>query len=105
MSRVIAEAVDLSAVVDHTRRRFWRVLVLDLRLPNGSSIEMIRQLRQRFPETEIVVLTTEESPLFAETAIAAGATGFVGDRADLAMPEPYRPAPAWSHARNDGGRR
>ena len=57
---------------------------------------MIRQLRQRFPETEIVVLTTEESPLFAETAIGAGATGFVVDRADLAMPEPYRPAPAWA---------
>lgn len=80
---VIAEAVDLSAVLRHVGRHVPHVLVLDLRLPNGSSIEMIRQLRARFPETEVVVLTMEESPLFAKHAIDAGAIGFVvKDRAD-----------------------
>lgn len=80
---VIAEAVDLSAVMRHVGRHVPHVLVLDLRLPNGSSVEMIRQLRARFPETGVVVLTMEESPLFAQHAIDAGATGFVlKDRAD-----------------------
>jgi two-component system, NarL family, response regulator NreC len=80
---VIAEAVDLSAVMRHVGRHVPHVLVLDLRLPNGSSIEMIRQIRMRFPETQVVVLTMEESPLFAQHAIDAGATGFVvKDRAD-----------------------
>lgn len=80
---VIAEAIDLSAVTRHVGRHVPQVLVLDLRLPNGSSIEMIRQLRMRFPETEVVVLTMEESPLFAQHAMDAGATGFVvKDRAD-----------------------
>ena len=80
---VIAEAVDLSAVMRHVGRHVPHVLVLDLRLPNGSSIEMIRQLRARFPKTGVVVLTMEESPLFAQHAIDAGATGFVlKDRAD-----------------------
>ena len=74
---VIAEAVDLSAVVQHISRQLPQVLVLDLRLPNGSSIAMIRQLRKAFPETEVVVLTMEESPLFAREALDAGATGFV----------------------------
>lgn len=83
---VIAEAVDLSAVVRHVSRHIPHVLVLDLQLPNGSSIEMIRQLRERFPETEVVVLTMEESPLFAQKAIDAGATGFVvKDRADTEL--------------------
>ncbi len=67
----------------HVGHHVPHVLVLDLRLPNGSSIEMIRQLRARFPETEVVVLTMEESPLFAQHAMNAGATGFVvKDRAD-----------------------
>ena len=80
---VVGEAVDLSAVVDHVSRHAPHVLVLDLRLPSGSSIEMIRQLRTRFPQTEVVVMTMEESPLFAQKAIDAGATGFVvKDRAD-----------------------
>ena len=47
---------------------------------------MIRQLRKRFPETEVVVMTMEESPLFAQRAIDAGATGFVvTDRADTEL--------------------
>ena len=80
---VIAEALDLSAVLREIGRHTPHVLVLDLRLPNGSSVAMIRQLRARFPETEVVVLTMEESPLFAQRAIDAGAIGFVvKDRAD-----------------------
>jgi DNA-binding NarL/FixJ family response regulator len=83
---VIAEAVDLSAVVDHLGRQAPHVLVLELGLPNGSNIEMIRQLRKRFPETEVVVTTMDESPLFAQKAIDAGARGFVvTDRADTEL--------------------
>jgi two-component system response regulator NreC len=80
---VIAEAVDVSAVLRQIARHVPHVLVLDLRLPNGSSVAMVRQLRARFAETEVVVLTMEESPLFAQRAIDAGAIGFVvKDRAD-----------------------
>lgn len=83
---VIAEAIDLAAVMRHVGRHIPHVLVLDLRLPNGCSIEMIRQLRVRFPETRVVVLTMEESPLFAQRAIEAGAIGFVlKDRADTEL--------------------
>jgi two-component system, NarL family, response regulator NreC len=83
---VLAEAVDLTVLMRQMGRHVPHVLVLDLRLPNGSSIEMIRQVRARFPETALVVLTMEESPLFAQHAIDAGATGFVAkDRADTEL--------------------
>jgi two-component system, NarL family, response regulator NreC len=83
---VIAEAVDLAAMMSHVRQHMPRVLVLDLRLPNGMSTETIRQLRKEFPETEVVVLTVEESPLFAQKAIEAGAIGFVvNDRVDAEL--------------------
>jgi two-component system response regulator NreC len=59
------------------------VLVLDLRLPGGSSIETIRRLSAQSPDMQIVVVTMEESPQFAQQALDAGATGFVlKDRAD-----------------------
>jgi two-component system response regulator NreC len=88
---VIAEAVDLTAVMLHMSRHVPHVLVLDLRLPNGSSIETIRQLRRAFPETEVVVLTMEDSPLFARKAIEAGAIGFVAkDRADTELVDAVR---------------
>jgi len=80
---VIAVASDLLGVVRQMHGQLPRVLVLDLRLPNGSSIQAIRRLREQAPDTEIVVITTEESPLFAKQALAAGAVGFVlNDKAD-----------------------
>jgi two-component system, NarL family, response regulator NreC len=74
---VIAEAGDLLAAVREVNGRLPHVLVLDLRMPDGSSIELIRQLRQRVPETAIVAVTMEDSPAYARAAIDAGAVGFV----------------------------
>jgi len=80
---VIAEAPDLSTAVEEVQTHLPRVLVLDLGFQHGSSIEMLRRLRTEAPRTEVVVLTMEESPLFAEQAFDAGAAGFVlKDRAD-----------------------
>lgn len=81
--KVIAEVADINDVSAHVSRHVPHVLVLDLRLPNGSSTDTIRRLRDFVPETQIVVLTMEESPLFAQQALDAGAIGYVlKDRAD-----------------------
>jgi two-component system uhpT operon response regulator UhpA len=53
------------------------VLVLDLSMPSGSSIEAIRRLREYMPETEIVVLKMEASAAHARHALEAGAAAFV----------------------------
>jgi two-component system response regulator NreC len=88
---VVAEAADLSTVIRHVPVHLPHVLVLDLRMPNGSSIETIRRLRQHTPNTEIIVLTMEESPAFAQQALDAGAAGFVlKDRADDELPMAIR---------------
>jgi two-component system response regulator NreC len=95
--KVIAEAGDLSTVVRHVHGHVPHVLVLDLQMPNGSSIETIRRLRNQVPDTEIVVLTMEQSPLFAQQALDAGAVGFVlKDRADSELPVAVRTAAAGS---------
>jgi len=74
---VVDEAPDLSSAIQHVRHRRPRVLVLDLNMPNGSTIEAIRRLRTETPWTEIVVLTTDESALTAQQLLAAGAVAFV----------------------------
>jgi two-component system response regulator NreC len=80
---VVAEAADLPAAMREVETNLPRVLVLDLGLPNGSVIETIRDLRGFVPRTEVVVLTMEQSPLFAQQAFDAGAVGFVlKDRSD-----------------------
>lgn len=91
--QVVAEAGDISTVMQNVALHLPHVLVLDLRLPNGSSVAAIRRLREQIPNTEIVVLTMEESPAFAHQALEAGAVGFVAkDRADDELPEAVRRA-------------
>ena len=95
---VIAEASDLETVMRHVREHRPHVLVLDLGMPNGSSVEAIRRLRVEVPSTEIVVLTMEESPAFAQQALGAGATAFVlKERSDEDLPDAVRRAARGQH--------
>jgi two-component system response regulator NreC len=91
--QVVAEAGDLSTVHRHVHARLPHVLVLDLSMPDGSSIETIRRLREEVPSTEIVVLTMEDGPAFAQQALDAGAVGFVlKDFADVELSRAVRAA-------------
>ena len=53
------------------------VAVLDVRLPDGSGIEVCREIRSRHPEISCLMLTSfaDDEALFS--AIMAGASGFV----------------------------
>jgi DNA-binding NarL/FixJ family response regulator len=53
------------------------VVVLDVRLPGGSGIEACREIRSRFPDVKVLMLTSfaDEEALMA--AILAGASGYV----------------------------
>jgi len=53
------------------------VVVLDVRLPDGSGVEVCRDIRSRFPDVKVLMLTSfaDEEALMA--AILAGASGYV----------------------------
>jgi two-component system response regulator NreC len=74
---VVGEAEDLASVVRHVEGDQPQVLLLDLSMPGGSSVEAISHLRERVPATQVVALTMEDDPVFAQRAFAAGAVGFV----------------------------
>jgi two-component system response regulator NreC len=90
---VVAEAGDLASVERHIDCLRPHVLVLDLRMPDRSSVDLIGYLRRRAPRTQIVVLRMEQNPGFAQRALAAGASGFVVKYlADAELPEAVRTA-------------
>ena len=74
---VVAEVSELSCVLPEVRRHHPQVLVLDLGMLEGSSRELIARIRELAPETEIVMVTMQQNPTFAEWALSAGALGFV----------------------------
>ena len=56
------------------------VLVLDLSLPDGDGLVMIRHLLAQRPGLDIVVLSMHDSALYVQDAMAAGAKGYVTKR-------------------------
>jgi two-component system response regulator NreC len=74
---VVAEAGDVDAAQRYVRGHHPAVLVLDLNMPGGSSLDAIPLIRAEEPGTQIVVLTMQEEPAFARQALSAGATGYV----------------------------
>lgn len=90
---VIAQARDLEEVGRYVHEHHPSVLVLDLGMPDGSSIEKVGELREQAPDTQIVVLTMADNPVFAQRAFANGALGFVSkDLADSELAEAVRAA-------------
>jgi two-component system, NarL family, response regulator DevR len=53
------------------------VVVLDVRLPDGSGVEACRDIRTRFPDVKVLMLTSFADEEALLSAILAGAAGYV----------------------------
>jgi two-component system response regulator NreC len=74
---VVAEAATAADALRLAKAHRPRILVLDLNMPGGSSLEAIPQVIAGSPGTAVVVLTMQDDPAFARQALQAGAAGFV----------------------------
>lgn len=74
---VVAEAGTLQESIVQADRTRPDVVVMDVRLADGSGIEATREIRARRPQTQVLMLTSfaDDEALFA--SIMAGASGYV----------------------------
>ena len=74
---VTAQAASVREAVDEADRTRPDVIVMDVRLSDGSGIEATREIRASHPETKVLMLTSfaDDEALFA--SIMAGASGYV----------------------------
>lgn len=85
---VVAEAGDIDSAKRYVRGHHPDVLVLDLNMPEGSSLPFVPDIRAGSPDTQIVVLTMQDEPAYAREALSAGALGYVlKDAADEELVE------------------
>lgn len=75
------EVVGESASVERTLGRVEAtrpdIVVLDVRLPDGSGIDLCRQIRSQLPETKCIMLTAYDDDHASYAAVLAGASGYV----------------------------
>lgn len=75
--RVCGEAGDAaegSRVIDEVSPD---LVLMDLSLPNGNALPLVRDLRNRRPGLKILVVSMHEERMYAERALRAGADGYI----------------------------
>jgi DNA-binding NarL/FixJ family response regulator len=73
----VAAAATLGDARASLAARIPRVLLTDLQLPDGHGLELIRETRQRHPNTEIMVISSLGDEETVVSAITVGATGYI----------------------------
>ena len=74
---VVGTAGDVEAALAIAASEQPDVLVMDLRMPGGSTIEALPRFADVAPHTAVVILTMHHHPASARAALAAGAHGYV----------------------------
>ena len=74
---VVAEAGTMQEAIDAAAKAKPDVVIMDVRLPDGSGVEACRAIREARSETHVIMLTSyaDDEALFA--SIVAGASGYL----------------------------
>ncbi len=75
--RVMGEAQNVQEVFQLLRKRDWDLVVLDLNMPGGSGLEVLRDLKEMRPRLPVLILTIHPEDQFARRAFKTGASGYL----------------------------
>jgi two-component system, NarL family, response regulator DevR len=75
--QVVGEAGTVAEAIEAARRHHPEIVVMDVRLPDGSGIEACREIRAELPETRVIMLTSYPDEEAVLSAIVAGASGYL----------------------------
>ena len=74
---VVAQAGTAAEAIEQARRFSPDLVVMDVRLPDGSGVEACREIRAELPEARVVMLTSYPDEDAVLSAIIAGASGYL----------------------------
>ncbi len=85
--RIEWEATDATTMLEQVNRKPPDVLVLDLSLQGGQfePVTAVRDLRARFPNMAVLILTAFDDPVWIEELVSAGAQGYVVKSDDFSL--------------------
>ncbi len=75
--QVVAEAGSVEEAIAQAHRHRPDIVVMDVRLPDGSGVEACREIRAELPETRVIMLTSFPDDEAVLSAIVAGAAGYL----------------------------
>lgn len=92
---IVGEAPDAAGAVQAAMRLEPDVILMDMRLPDGSGVDACREILSARPRTRVIFLTSYAEDLAHVSTVLAGAAGFLlKDIAHDALVEAIRAAAA-----------
>jgi DNA-binding NarL/FixJ family response regulator len=74
---IVGLADDGAAAVELVAAKKPDIILMDLKMPVMNGVEATRQIRTRYPEVKVLVLTTYDDDEWVFDAIQAGASGYL----------------------------
>jgi len=74
---VVGEAASGEEVVHLAERLHPDVVLMDIYMPQGDGLQATREIKERFPEIAVVMLTSSESDQHLYEAVQLGAAGYL----------------------------
>ncbi len=74
---IVGEAGTVASAVETCARLKPEVVLLDIRLPDGTGFDACRQILAKLPDTRVLVLTSVADETLVDEAIRAGAHGYL----------------------------
>jgi DNA-binding NarL/FixJ family response regulator len=74
---IVGEASDGLQAVQLTEKFKPNVLILDMMMPDLNGLEVLRQVKERSPDTSSIVLSMQSADVYVVEALRAGALGYV----------------------------
>jgi two-component system response regulator DevR len=75
--QVVAEAGNVADAIAAAVKHEPDIVLLDIRLPDGSGFEACRQIMRELPETKVIVLTSHSNDSLVYEAVTSGAQGYL----------------------------
>ena len=75
--QVVAQAGTVEESITQARLHQPDIVVMDVRLPDGSGVEACREIRAELPATRVIMLTSFPDDEAVLSAIVAGASGYL----------------------------
>lgn len=94
-SMIVEQASDGKEALEKAASFKPDLIIMDIRLPDGSGLELTREIKSTNPQVRVLILTGNDYPEYKEMAALYGADGFLmkgeGSREILAVVESFFP--------------
>jgi two-component system invasion response regulator UvrY len=73
----VGEAAHAQEVLDAVDHHPWDIVILDIRLPGRSGIDILKEIKHRHPTLAVLMLSMYPADQYALRAFRAGASGYL----------------------------